>query len=239
MPQVDLDNDGYDELVSTQPRDCNGTPCDFGEEWGLRIYKRNDFGEYDLVAMNVNPMPYEPAFPAPNAPGHPTVTLNNGKVLDLAYMGDVVSLDANNDGLEDLLVLTHTHTEGYEFTSFLINKGDFNFELDISRLQFESQRVNTLFIKIADVDTDGDKDIVLRRVNGSHSDFISNEIFYNDGSGRFSNLDALGLPTITGTIEPFDVDRDGDMDVILTTGWDDIKSQDNASSLPIRLWLNN
>ena len=237
---VDLDNDGFDELVSTQNnRECTGNPGVCRREWGLRIYKRNEKGEYDLVGSDISAIPNEVTFPAEYAPGFPSITLEDGKVLDLAYMGDVVSLDVNSDGLEDLLVLTNSHTEGYEFLSFLINKGDFNFELDTTRLQFKHQRVSTLFIEVVDIDVDGDDDILLQRVNGSHSDFISNEIFYNDGSGRFTNYNELRLPAITGTMEPADVDKDGDMDIILTTGWDDIKLPENVSSIPFRLWLNN
>ena len=51
---------------------------------------------------------------------------------------------------------------------------------------------------------------------GYFSDKISNEIYYNNGFGYFSSVNKLGLPNVSGIADPFDVDGDGDMDMIIT-----------------------
>ena len=46
------------------------------------------------------------------------------------------------------------------------------------------------------------------------------------------------MPNISGIIDPLDIDDDGDMDLIITTGWDVVNLPGNISSFITNLWLN-
>ena len=91
------------------------------------------------------------------------------------------------------------------------------------------------------MDGDGYPDIVRRNVGGGggyFSDKISNEVYYNNGFGYFSSVNKLGLPNVSGIADPFDVDGDGDMDMIITTGWDVVYLPGSIASFTTNLWLN-
>jgi len=243
---VDLDNDGVDELVNgIHQKGCTYGVC--AKDWGLGIYKRGLNGTYKLTQELINPLPYDVLI---NTSTPTTAIMNDGTKVFVQYVNDIQNLDVNNDGLEDLLVWSATTQEpgqngaggkSYDFYTILINKGDLNFELSVDRLPVLSVGINSLFHKITDIDGDGHKDIIQRSVGGGggyFSEKISNEIYYNDGFGYFSNVNKLGLPSVSGIIDPSDVDDDGDMDLIITTGWDGVNLPGNIFSFTTSLWLN-
>ena len=243
---VDLDNDGVDELVNgIHQKGCTYGVC--AKDWGLGIYKHGLNGTYKLTQELINPLPYDVLI---NTSTPTTAIMNDGTKVFVQYVNDIQNLDVNNDGLEDLLVWSATTQEpgqngaggkSYDFYTILINKGDLNFELSVDRLPVLSVGINSLFHKITDIDGDGHKDIIQRSVGGGggyFSEKISNEIYYNDGFGYFSNVNKLGLPSVSGIIDPSDVDDDGDMDLIITTGWDGVNLPGNIFSFTTSLWLN-
>ncbi len=233
---VDLDNDGLPELVATMAvNDCWESGCI--EEWGLRIYKRNDNGNYDVVASNINPLPVAPIFGDVGVGDLTIKYMYKGEEIELAYMGDVVSTDVDGNGFNDLIVLTNTHS-GLEFISIFFNDGSYGFSLDTTRLDFEYSHANTLFLKIVDADEDGNDDILIQRVNGVFFYYLSEEIYYNDGTGYFDNDNRIGIPDITGTFEPTDCDQDGDLDFFITHGHDYYWEDDSVYST-VELYLNN
>ena len=245
---ADLDNDGVDELINgIHQKGCVWGVC--ASDWGLGIYKRDITGNYNLTQELINPLPY-PVLIWSTTNDPTTSKVSNELDLFVQYINDIQSLDVNNDDLDDLIVQTATTQEAgqngaggmaYNFYTILINKGDLTFELSVDRLKLLTRDLNASHLKIVDMDGDGHKDIVNQSVgggNGYFSDKISNEIWYNDGSGYFSNVNKLGLPNVSGIIDPSDVDGDGDIDVIITTGWDTVNATPNIASFSISLWLN-
>ena len=73
---------------------------------------------------------------------------------------------------------------------------------------------NTMDIEIADLDADGDDDIVLAM------EFKPNIILINDGDGKFNNESADRLPQVVHDSEDIaigDFDKDGDPDIIFAS----------------------
>ena len=73
---------------------------------------------------------------------------------------------------------------------------------------------NTMDIEAADIDKDGDPDLVLAM------EFKPNIILVNDGNGKFSNESVARLPQVTHDSEDIaigDFDRDGDADIIFVS----------------------
>ena len=143
--------------------------------------------------------------------------LNDGRgVFDLAPSGqfpallgntrDLVAEDFDGDGDIDLVLAL-----GYQQLSrFLLNDGAGGFTDEVGRLPVVTP--NTEAIAAADVDDDGDVDLVL----GNHYD--ANLLYLNDGTGVFADASAGRLPVDSdwaGDLAFADVDSDGDLDLIV------------------------
>ncbi|MEE4202162.1 MAG: FG-GAP-like repeat-containing protein, partial [Halieaceae bacterium] len=201
---VDLTGDGQLELVTTEAdNSCTFYQC--VKEWGIAIYQRQNNGLYEKAVSSLNSLPDAVVT---GEPDEPWTYDYNGSTLNLAYMGDVINQDINNDGLQDLIVLTNTNV-GPEFLSVLLNKGGLEFEVNTSYLPFYHEEANTLFLKSVDVDQDDNKDILIQRVNGVFSQQLYGEIFFGSGEGSYVADNRLELPEMTGTLEPADADMDG------------------------------
>ncbi|MBI5852011.1 MAG: VCBS repeat-containing protein [Planctomycetes bacterium] len=71
-------------------------------------------------------------------------------------------------------------------------------------------------VVLGDVDGDGDLDLVLG--NQSYSRTLLNRLLLNDGRGRFTAAPAATMPTSSSSSLAFgDVDRDGDLDLLLVS----------------------
>lgn len=130
----------------------------------------------------------------------------------LANEGDVDVTDTDGDGDLDLLI---TGDDGPgELTKFYTNDGTgiFTEDATASALFTDMRDSDADF---ADVDGDGDQDLLINGRFGS-SDREA-ELYLNDGNGTFAL--AAGTPFIggnAGTVDFFDADNDGDMDVLLS-----------------------
>jgi hypothetical protein len=240
---VDLDNDGTDEIVNG----IHITGCHWGvcaADYGLGIYKQSAIGSFEQIGDLISPLPY----PVTVTTDSSAITvLDDGTKVNLNTINDIQNIDVNNDGLEDLIVLsigTEQVPEGFNsvshnFYTILINKGNLVFELSTDRIELSKTDYNHLFLEVIDMDGDDYKDIVFRAVGGGHlADKISNEVYYNDGKGHFSNVNKLGLPNMSGIFDFADIDNDGDMDVVTTTGWDTAASTPDFVSFITNLWIN-
>ena len=87
-------------------------------------------------------------------------------------------------------------------------------EVTGSHLSFPELRNNTMDIETADIDADGDPDLVLAM------EFKPNIILINDGSGKFTNESSARLPQVVHDSEDIaiaDFDRDGDLDIVFVS----------------------
>lgn len=128
----------------------------------------------------------------------------------IARVSDVRAGDLDNDGDMDLAVAQFGYDDGE--TRWIENLGSWKFESHI--LQYLSGPIN---VEIVDIDSDGDLDII---------SLVSQEweeiyCFINDGKGNFKPNLLFGSSNQdygSSGISLFDLDQDGDMDILYTNG---------------------
>lgn len=139
----------------------------------------------------------------------------------------VASFDVDGDGDLDLLV-TGRSIPNARTTKLYLNDGTGNFTLKPS-LPFEG--VSDGSLAFADIDVDGDFDLVISGSNDSG--FRTTKLFLNDGSGNFTeNSPSPFEDASNGSLSLFDADGDGDFD-LLNTG------RNNLSTNISRLYINS
>ncbi len=128
----------------------------------------------------------------------------------IARVSDVRAGDLNNNGLMDLAVAQFGYDDGE--TRWMENLG--NWEFKSHMLQYLSGPIN---VELVDIDSDGDLDII---------SLVSQEweeiyCFINDGKGNFQPRLLWGSSNEdygSSGIALFDLDQDGDMDILYTNG---------------------
>lgn len=113
-------------------------------------------------------------------------------------------------------------------------------EVSSTHIAFAELTNNTMDIEMADLDNDGDADMVLAM------EFKPNIILINDGYGKFSNESSSRLPQVVHDSEDIaiaDYDKDGDPDIIFVSEDDRVHEYylndgkgyfvDNSAKLPV------
>ena len=116
--------------------------------------------------------------------------------------------DVDGDGAPDLIV-----SEPAPGVRLFLNRGNGRFAKAPAADLPTTERSNAA--ALADVDADGDLDLIL--ANGStNNPPVLNQLFLNDGRGRFSEAAGQLPPHLdeTTSVLAFDVDRDGDLDLV-------------------------
>lgn len=133
-------------------------------------------------------------------------------IFDGAYDGSIGFADIDGDGDEDLLI-TGERTGALEGAAKLYeNDGLGNFTL-IEGTTFEA--VSRSSLDFADIDGDGDQDVLIAGYNGN-SDRVSN-LYRNDGDGNFMLVSGTPFVGVSlGSVNFADVDGDDDQDVLIT-----------------------
>lgn len=121
-------------------------------------------------------------------------------------------LDANNDGLQDIIFASNQDGD-----QLYINKGNLKFENQTS--QYGIGKYNwTTGVSIVDINNDGYDDIYLCKFLYNEHERRRNVFYINDGNGKFVNrAREMGLddPGFSIMANFFDFDRDGDLDVYI------------------------
>ena len=125
---------------------------------------------------------------------------------------DLLLLDVEGDGDQDLLVANELDNR------LFINDGS-GFFTDQTNARLPGNDGETREADAADVDGDGDIDIILGNVNFTSGRPVANQLLLNDGTGVFTDATASNLGSVSNqassfTIRFFDIDADGDPDVL-------------------------
>lgn len=125
---------------------------------------------------------------------------------------DLLLLDVDGDSDRDLFVVNETANR------LFINDGSgFFTDESATRLPFENQESREA--DAADVDNDGDLDIIVANVNFMTRGAIENRLLLNDSTGVFTSAPTANLMAVPNaassfTIKFVDLDADGDPDIL-------------------------
>jgi len=119
---------------------------------------------------------------------------------------------ADVDGDEDSDVLITGSSVSGRISKLYLNDGSGTF---IEMIDTPFEAVNNSSIAFADVDGDGDSDVLITGAIGFTSEI--SKLYINDGSGNFTELMPPPFDGVTNSSIAFsDVDGDGDSDVLIT-----------------------
>jgi len=155
-----------------------------------------------------------------------------GAFIDITQ--DLSLCDIDNDGDQDVLVANE------DANRILVNDGKGFFEdQSLKRLTYRSLPEETREVVTADIDGDGDLDILYGNVQAFVPNAIrQNRLLLNDGKGFFSDITSTHLPNDDNrcfSVAFLDIDRDGDMD-IMTGNTNGPKFDGNT---PFSVYTNN
>lgn len=209
-------NDGLDHLLVNDgsgvfqfaggPASAFPSPGVFGAK-DVRLSDVDGDGDLDALLMT---------------PGAPVaLLLNDGAAVFTDASGQIVNGpstevlsfdvgDVDADGDVDILVGTEVPFPNRLF----LNDGSGNFT-DASGM-LPALIAHTTGVHLVDVDTDGDLDAIVRRLQGT----IGYEVWINNGTGAFTALPLASPPNGPGISEVItlgDVDGDGDIDIVTAT----------------------
>jgi hypothetical protein len=126
---------------------------------------------------------------------------------------DLTLADIDNDGDQDILVAN----EGVNRVLINIGRGFFQ-DQSATRLTYREAAEETREVDVADIDGDGDLDILYGNVQAFVPDALrQNRLLLNDGKGFFSDITAINLPKDDNRcfgISFLDIDNDGDVDIM-------------------------
>ncbi|MCA9540745.1 MAG: VCBS repeat-containing protein, partial [Myxococcales bacterium] len=195
---VDLDGDGREELVSTEVLDC----ADGQGTLGLFVRTEDGF--------------------APGPKGALSFATPCGAYDQLTFQ-HVTAADVDRDGDLDLFVsgFSNRHSKGLRHNLFrssdgeqnrlFINQGGLRFTEEAQARGLDGRRFS-YSAEFFDYDEDGDVDLLVT------NDYGPNEVFQNDGIGRFHR--AVRTPLIENGqsmgVTVADLDRDGFFDVYVS-----------------------
>jgi hypothetical protein len=121
--------------------------------------------------------------------------------------------DVNNDGEEDIFIsgISDYSEDTYTYSAYLYlgDSGKLN-----RVLPSVFTPVNFGTSKLADLDNDGDLDLILSGANIT-SPYYENTIYMNNGRGLFSKMPYKMVDMYPASIDVTDFDKDGDLDILM------------------------
>ncbi|WP_435624447.1 FG-GAP repeat domain-containing protein [Flagellimonas sp.] len=134
-----------------------------------------------------------------------------GMFIDVTQ--DLTLADIDNDGDEDVLIGNE------DANRILINDGNGFFKDESAdRLPYRNMPEETREVDVADIDGDGDLDILYGNVQAFVENAVrQNRLLLNDGKGFFTDITSTHLPQDENRcfgVAFLDIDRDGDADIM-------------------------
>ncbi len=228
------DGSGFFNDVSTTQLPAQPLPLDNISAQAKFIDLDND-SDLDLVIANENPFDF-----SGGGGGQNLLYLNDGSghfsdasghfPSRLDQTSDFAVGEISNDGFIDLIAIN----AGQNFV--LINNGDGSFRDETSQrlpTQLNASRRGVL----ADVNRDKQLDLII-----ANSRDQQNQLFLNDGGGRFIDMTTTTMPIALDTstdVDLADVDRDGDLDMYITNTGDFNRATLSFTGTSNHLYLNN
>ncbi len=170
------------------------------------------------------------ALAAPGAAQRQFDELVRGLPRDALTTTALVSGDVDGDGNRDVIVGI-----SMQQARLYLNNGAGEFT-DATATRLPTGMVAADSMALGDVDGDGDLDLV---ATTNYNSTRRDRLYLNSGAGVFTDATVSRLPfhpDLTASLAFGDVDRDGDLDLILGT-WRDLNQ--NRSSGQVRLYVNN
>ena len=143
--------------------------------------------------------------------GDGNFTEDNSVPFDGVVSGSVAFADVNGNGHKDLLISGLSGVP-QRIAKLYINDGDGNFTED-DTVPFDG--VTSSSVAFSDVDGDGDEDVLITGITSSSQRIA--KLYLNDGDGNFTEDETVPFDGVgNGAVTFFDVDGDGDEDVLIT-----------------------
>ncbi len=243
---ADVDNDGDQDLLITGRNNANqaiaklyaneagafsevsGTSFEGASSGAVAFEDVDDDGDQDLLITGLNDSDQPIAHLYANQGG--IFEKVNGTPFVGMWKNSAAFVDIDSDGDRDLLMAgdVGTLSSSIEFKLYLNEQGSFS---EASNLPFEggSAPFFVLFVLSADVDNDGDPDLLLSGLDEQYSP--TTKLYLND-MGVFREVSDTPFEGIPEPAAAFaDVDNDEDLDLLLT-------GFDRSSDRNARLYLN-
>lgn len=148
-------------------------------------------------------------------------TVNNFSQTESSAVQQIEPGDFNGDGKTDFLV-TRTKGEGDTPISFRLMINDGKGQWIDQTEQFFTGAIPTVYfaprVEVADLNNDGRSDIYIPD-SGSHLTFAGapDQVWVSTSSGKFIVSEVSSTKTIAHGVTSGDIDRDGDIDVVVNT----------------------
>ena len=228
------DGDGFFEDVSTSqlPTQPPGIFDNISAQ--AKFIDIDDDSDLDLVIANENPFDFG------GGGGQNLLYLNDGSghfsdasgnfPSRLDQTSDFAVGDITNDGFIDLIAIN----AGQNFV--LINNGNGSFR-DETNQRLPQQNSASRRGVLADINRDRKLDLII-----ANSRDQQNQLFLNDGTGKFIDVTTKTMPIALDTstdVDLADIDRDGDLDMYVTNAGDFNPVTLSFSGASNRLYLND
>ncbi len=187
----------------------SGTPFEGVQESSIAFADVDGDGDQDVLITGLNSTDQHIARLYTND-GSGGYTLASGTPFEGVQRSSIAFADVDGDGDQDVLI-TGSNSSFLKIALLYTNDGSGSYTL-LSGTSFEG--VSYSSIAFADVDGDGDQDVL---ITGSNSSYLYIALLYtNDGGGSYTLLSGTPFEGVIGSIAFADVDSDGDQDVLIT-----------------------
>ncbi len=151
-----------------------------------------------------------------------TFVLNITNHINTSNGGGVIILDANNDGLQDIYLISSSNKN-----KLYLNKGDLQFEDVTDAADVGSELGFEIAATAVDINADGFMDIYICRAGPMEDEYRYNKLFIHEGQAAMDANNGIpkyterakefGLDDYSASVGAnfFDYDQDGDLDLYL------------------------